>query len=64
MTETLLTVLEAADLLGVSSKTVYRLIGTGDIPAIRIGPTRTLRISDADLSRLVASWKVAGNRHD
>jgi excisionase family DNA binding protein len=39
---TLLTVSEVADMLRVSTMTVYRLVGIGEIPAVRIG--RCVRI--------------------
>lgn len=39
---------EVAARLGVSTKTVRRAIGRGDLPAHRLG--RLLRISDADLA--------------
>lgn len=39
---TLLTVGEVADMLGVSTMTVYRLVASGEIPAVRIG--RCVRI--------------------
>lgn len=39
---TFLTVQEVADLMRVSSMTVYRMVHSGDIPAIRFG--RSFRI--------------------
>ncbi len=42
-----LTVQEVADLMRVSSMTVYRLIKVGDLPAVRVG--RSFRVSDADV---------------
>jgi excisionase family DNA binding protein len=44
----LLTVAEVADLLRVSSMTVYRLIKAGDLPAVRIGKSFRLREDDVD----------------
>ena len=41
----LLTVAEVADALRVSTMTVYRLIRTGELAAVRIG--RTYRVSDS-----------------
>ena len=38
----LLIVSEVADMLGVSTMAVYRLVGLGEIPAVRIG--RCVRI--------------------
>jgi len=43
---------EVAALLGVSTRTVRRLIAGGDLLAHRIG--RSLRISEADLSAFLA----------
>jgi excisionase family DNA binding protein len=48
----LLTVSEAARILRVSEKMVYRLIKTGDLPGIRIG--RLMRISRAALNSLLS----------
>lgn len=48
-----LTVQEVADLLRVSSMTVYRLIKSGDLPAVRVG--RSFRVSDRDVDGYLAS---------
>jgi excisionase family DNA binding protein len=48
----LLTVTEVAATLRVSNMTVYRLINTGALPAIRIG--RSFRIREGDFSRYLA----------
>ena len=42
-----LTVQEVADLMRVSSMTVYRLIKAGDLPAVRVG--RSFRVRDVDV---------------
>lgn len=42
------TVAEVADHLRVSSMTVYRLIKTGDLPAILVGQSYRIRTSDLD----------------
>ena len=39
-----LTVQEVADLMRVSSMTVYRLIKSGDLPAVRVG--RSFRVAE------------------
>jgi len=44
----LLTVGEVADTLRVSHMTVYRLIKTGELPALRVGKNYRLRESDVD----------------
>jgi len=43
-----LTVHEVAELLRVSTMTVYRLIKAGDLPAVRIGKSFRLREDDVD----------------
>ena len=48
-----LTVQEVADLLRVSSMTVYRLIKSGDLSAVRVG--RSFRVSDQDVDAYLAS---------
>ena len=48
--EALLTVSEVAERLNCSSKTVRRLIVTGDLEAVRIGPAgRLVRVSEQAL---------------
>lgn len=48
MTETLLTAAEVADQLRVSTMTIYRLIRSGELPAVRVG--RNYRVRAGDLS--------------
>ena len=43
-----LTVGEVAQMLRVSSMTVYRLINSGELPAVRIGKSFRLREEDVD----------------
>ncbi|HET6812117.1 MAG TPA: helix-turn-helix domain-containing protein [Acidimicrobiales bacterium] len=43
-----LTVGEVAEMLRVSSMTVYRLINSGELPAVRIGKSFRLREEDVD----------------
>jgi excisionase family DNA binding protein len=50
----LLTVREVAELLRVSTMTVYRLIRAGELPAKRVGG-RLLRVQDCDLRDYVGS---------
>ena len=47
-----LTVQEVADLMRVSSMTIYRLIKSGDLPAVRVG--RSFRVRDADVDTYLA----------
>ncbi len=44
----LLTVAEVADTMRVSNMTVYRLIKSGELPALRVGKNYRLRESDVD----------------
>ncbi|MDY6796787.1 MAG: helix-turn-helix domain-containing protein [Actinomycetota bacterium] len=44
----LLTVNEVADILRVSNMTVYRLVKSGQIPAIRVG--KNYRIKESDVN--------------
>lgn len=48
-----LTVQEVADMLRVSSMTVYRLIKAGDLQAVRVG--RSFRVRDTDVDGYLAS---------
>ena len=48
-----LTVQEVADMLRVSSMTVYRLIKAGDLPAVRVG--RSFRVRDTDVDGYLES---------
>lgn len=43
-----LTVQEVADLMRVSSMTVYRLIKSGDLRAVRVGRSFRVRETDVD----------------
>ena len=55
----LLTVNEVADLLRVSRMTVYRLIKTGEMPALRVG--RSYRLREEDIhSYLTDRYTEAG----
>ncbi|MFB3737405.1 MAG: helix-turn-helix domain-containing protein [Candidatus Velamenicoccus archaeovorus] len=56
----LLTVAEVCQAMRVSSMTVYRLIKSGELPAIRLG--RSYRVRESDVDRYLAerSVKVEG----
>ena len=43
-----MTVAEVAQLMRVSTMTVYRLIKSGELPAVRVGRSYRLRPSDID----------------
>ncbi len=54
-----LTVQEVADLMRVSSMTVYRLIKAGELAAVRVG--RSFRVSEPDVDAyLSARYTQAG----
>jgi len=54
-----LTVAEVADLLRVSTMTVYRLIKAGDLRALQVG--KSFRVSEDDLDEfLTARYTQAG----
>lgn len=54
-----LTVQEVADLMRVSSMTVYRLIKSGELAAVRVG--RSFRVSEPDVDAyLAARYTQAG----
>jgi excisionase family DNA binding protein len=48
-----LTVQEVAELMRVSTMTVYRLIKSGELPAVRVG--RSFRVRDEDVDAYLAS---------
>lgn len=50
----LYTVIEAADLLGVSRHNIYKRINAGELPTVELGDTRSkLRIRADDLQALI-----------
>jgi excisionase family DNA binding protein len=53
---TLLTVAEVAAIMRVSNMTVYRLIRSGDLPAIRVG--KNYRIREAEAQRYLTERSV------
>ncbi len=48
---------EAAAQLGVTSRTVYRFIDEGDLPAYKFG--RVIRVKESDLEVFVEQCRVA-----
>lgn len=48
MSDTLLTAAEVADQLRVSTMTIYRLIRSGELPAVRVGRNYRVRQRDLD----------------
>ena len=55
----LLTVAEVADMMRVSTMTVYRFIKAGELPAIRVGKSYRLKQDDVD-AFLAARYTEAG----
>jgi excisionase family DNA binding protein len=56
----LLTVAEVAATMRVSNMTVYRLIKTGELPALRVGKNYRIRESDVDAYLADRSVQVEG----
>ncbi len=54
----LLTVSEVAATMRVSNMTVYRMIKSGDLPALRVG--KNYRIRESDVSDYLANRSVEG----
>jgi len=54
-----LTVAEVADMMRVSTMTVYRLVKAGDLPAVRIGKSYRVREDDLD-AYLAKQYTQAG----
>ena len=61
--ERLLTILEVAEQLAVSRKTVSRMIKRGDLPVVRFG-RRLLRVRLSELRAMISSGEPAGNSPD
>jgi excisionase family DNA binding protein len=63
---TLLGLEETADRLGMTSRTVWRLIARGDLTVVRLPGVRRTLIDTEDLARLIAAGKRrvgAGSRN-
>jgi excisionase family DNA binding protein len=54
----LLTVAEVAGVMRVSNMTVYRLIKTGELPALRVG--KNYRIRESEVDRYLLDRQVEG----
>lgn len=57
----LLTVSEVAAAMRVSNMTVYRLIKSGDLPALRVG--KNYRIRESDVARYLSERSVRVEDH-
>ena len=53
--EPLLNYKQAGDLLGVTDRTVWKLVNPGQLPAVRVG--RSVRIDPRDLRRFIEQAK-------
>ncbi len=60
--EKLLTYEEVAELLGVSSRTVYTLARRGDLQSLKVGNSN--RVDPSDLRRFIEQSKVRTARSD
>ena len=56
----LLTVAEVASAMRVSNMTVYRLIKSGELPAVRVG--KNYRLRESDLERFLEERSVRTER--
>jgi excisionase family DNA binding protein len=56
VTGVLLTVAEVAGAMRVSNMTVYRLIKSGELPAVRVG--KNYRLRESDLERFLQERSV------
>ncbi len=54
----LLTYGEVAEILGASKRTIWTLVQSGDLPAVRFG--RSVRIDPRDLEAFIAAAKRGG----
>jgi excisionase family DNA binding protein len=54
----LLTVAEVASIMRVSNMTVYRLIKSGELPALRVG--KNYRIRESEVDRYLLDRQVEG----
>ena len=62
MSERLFSIPDTAERLGMSARTVYRLIATGDLPAVLVGATgvtKRYRVKASELDRYIDSLEVA-----
>jgi len=57
----LLSVREIAARLGVSTATVYKLCGHGELPHVRV--SNAIRIAPADLAEFIARWRRPSLKH-
>ena len=50
--KTIMTPKEAAEVLGVHTATIYKLVKTGELPSVKLGP-KLIRISASDLQKYI-----------
>ena len=61
--EPLLNTREVAERLGVSTRQVWALIRSGDLPAVKLN-ARVYRVAEGDLRAYIESRRVTVTRHD
>ena len=49
--KTLMSPKEAAEILGVHPATIYKLVKTGELPSVKLGP-KLIRINASDVEKL------------
>ncbi len=60
--EQLLSYQQAGQILGVSARTIWSLVDSGDLPVVRFG--RSVRVDPADLRAFIEKAKAGqGSRH-
>ena len=65
-TKLLLTVREAADVLGISRTAIYLLLQRGEIPSVKIGRSRRIKRKDIEsyVNRLVDDYSRQESHFD
>lgn len=60
-TRRLVSIAASAEILGISTKTVRRLIAAGELEAVRVG-RRTIRIRTESINRMIDAHPVNAKR--
>jgi excisionase family DNA binding protein len=60
MVESLLRVREAAQILNVSQRTIWRMLDDGELTRIRVGG-KLVRVERAELDAIISSQRKAGS---
>jgi excisionase family DNA binding protein len=64
MSDSYITVAEAADRIGVNHKTIRRAVATGRITGYRVGDTSLIRLLASEVDALLRPIPTAGNLPD